>query len=145
VAVAAELAQLLAQLADLGAQLAGARHAAQDRTQPLDVDGLHQVVARAQAQRLDRALHARVACDQDDLGGFARFEVLDELDALSVGQLQVGEQHVGLKARHVDARRSQAVGLRDAEAFALGELGKPLERFGVVIDKQEMGHLCTPL
>ena len=44
----------LAQLADLLAQLAGARHAAQDRVQALDVDRLHQVVGGAEAQRLRR-------------------------------------------------------------------------------------------
>src|SRR5437870_5443195 len=53
-AVAAELAQLLAQLADLGAQLAGARHAAQDRAQALDSDRLHHVAGGAQSHRLHR-------------------------------------------------------------------------------------------
>ena len=88
-AEAAELAQLVAQLADLRPQLAGARHAAQDRLQPLDVDGLHHVVGRAEAQRLDCALYARMAGDHHDLRGVARLEVADQVDPLAIGQLQV--------------------------------------------------------
>ena len=125
-AEAAELAQLVAQLADLGAQLAGARHAAQDRAQALDIDRLHHVVGGAQAQRLHRALDAGVAGDQHHLGRLARLQVVDQLDALAVGQLQIGEHHVGLQPRHVDARRAQRIGLGDREAFAFGELRKPL-------------------
>ena len=122
------------------AQLAGARHAAQDRLQALDVDRLHQVVGGAQAQRLDRALDAGVAGDQHHLGRLARLEVGDQVDALAVGQLQVGEQDVGLQARHVDARGAQRIGRGHGEAFGLGQLGQPLERFGIVVYEQEMGH-----
>ncbi len=139
-AVAAELAQLLAQLADLGAQLAGARYAPQDRAQPLDVHRLHHVVGGAEAQRLHGALDARMAGDQHHLGGFLRLEVVDQLDALAVGQLQIGEQHIGLQARHVDACSTQAIRLRYCEAFAFRELRKPFQRFGVVVYKQQMGH-----
>ena len=143
--VAAELAQLVAQLADLGAQLPRARHAPQDGAQPLDVDRLHHVVGRSQAQRLHRALDARVAGDQHHFGGLARFEIFHQLYALSVRQLQVGEQHVGLQTRHVDTRGAQRVGLGDSETFAFRQLRQPLERFGIVVDEQKMGHLCTPL
>jgi len=137
---AAELAQLVAQLADLGAQLARARHAPQDRLQALHVHRLHHVVGGPQAQRLHRALDAGVPGDHHHLGRIARLEVGDQVDALAVGQLQVGEQDVGLQPRHVDARRAQRVGLGDAEAFRLGELAQPFERFGVVVYEQQMGH-----
>jgi hypothetical protein len=141
VAVAPELSQLLAQLADLGAQLASARHAPQHRAQPLDVHRLHHVIGGAQAQRLHGALDARVTGDQHHLGRLARLEVVDQLDALTVGQLQVGEQHIGLQARHVNARGAQRVGLRYREALAFGELAEPLQRFGVVIYEQQMRHV----
>jgi hypothetical protein len=54
--------------------------------------------------------------------------------------LQVGEHDVGLQTRHVDARRAQAVRGRHAEAFRLGQLGKPFDRFGIVVYKKKMGH-----
>src|SRR5215510_4579333 len=140
VAETAELAQLVSQFADLGAQLAGLRYPAQDRLQPLDVDRLHQIVGRAQAQCLDCALDARVAGDHHYLGRVARLEIRDELDALAVRELQVGEQDVGLQARQVDARRAHRIGLRDAEAFGFGKLAQPFERFGIVVYEKQMGH-----
>ena len=121
-AEAAELAQLVPQLADLGAQLAGARHPAQDGLQALDVDRLDHVVGGAQAQRLDSALDAGVAGDHHDLRGVALLEVADQVDAFAVRQLQVSQQDVGLQARHVDARGAQRIGLGDAEPFGFGEL-----------------------
>ena len=132
-AEAAELAQLIAQLADLGAQFPGLGHAPQDRLEAFHVHGLHQVVGRAQAQRLDRAFHAGVARDHHHLGLGARLEVRDQLHAFAVGELQVGEHDVGLQARHVDARRAQAVCGRHGEAFRLGKLGQPLDCFRIVV------------
>ncbi len=140
-AEAAELAQLVAQLADLGAQLAGARHAPQDGAQALDVDGLHQIVRRARAQRRDRALHGRVAGDQHELRGGVLLDVVHELRALPVGQLQVGQQHVGLQPGHMDARGTQRVGGGDREAFAFRQLGEPFESFRIVVYDEQMGHM----
>ena len=67
-------------------------------------------------------------------------EVVEQVDAAAVGQLQVDEQDVGLQARHLDARGAQRVGLGNGEPFGFGELGQPFEGFGVVVYEEEMGH-----
>ena len=84
-----------------------------------------------------------MAGDQHHFGRIARLEVVDELDALPVGELQIREQHVGLQARHVDARCTQRIGLRDTEALAFGELGQPLQRLRVVVYEQQMRHVIV--
>jgi hypothetical protein len=141
VAEAPEPAQLVAQLADLGPQLAGARHAPQDRLEPIHVDRLHHVVGGAEAERFHRAFDAGVTGDQHHLGGFARLQVGHQLDALAVGKLQVGDHDVRLQPGHMDARGAQRVCGCHGEAFGLGELAQPFERFGIVVYEQEVWHL----
>src|SRR3954462_2845592 len=63
VAETPEPALLVAQLADLHAELPGLGHAPQDRLQALDVDRLHGEVVRNQANRVVGALHARMSGD----------------------------------------------------------------------------------
>ena len=142
-AVAPELSQLFTQLADLLAKLARARHPPQHGAQSLHVHRLHQIIGRSQSQRLHGALDARVAGDQHHFGRIARLEIIDELDALPVGELQIREQHVGLQARHVDARGAQRIGLRYSEPLAFGELGQPLQRLRVVVYEQQMRHVIV--
>src|SRR3954468_16952693 len=84
VAETPEPAQLVAQLADLGAQLAGLGDAPQDRLQPLDVDRLHQLSGRPQPKRFDGALHARMSGDHHHLRRGTRLEVTDQLDPAPV-------------------------------------------------------------
>jgi hypothetical protein len=78
--------------------------------------------------------------DHHHLGGGARFQVVHQLYAASVGQLQVAQHDVGLQPGHVDTGGAQAVGGCHAEAFGLGELREPLDGFGIVVYEEEMGH-----
>ena len=142
-AEAAEPAQLLAQVADLGAQLVRARHALEDRAQPLDVDRLHDVVGRARAQRVDRAFDRRMAGDHHHFGRLALLEIVDELDAVAVGKLQIGQQHVGPHLRQLNARGAQRARFGDGEPFAFDELGQPFELFGVVVYEQDVWHRAS--
>ena len=86
-----------------------------------------------------------MAGDQHHLGRLACLQIVDQLDTLAVGQLQVGKHDVGLQPRHVNARSAQRIGLRYSETFAFGELREPFQRFGIVVYQQQMGHLCSPL
>src|SRR3954470_9113835 len=85
VAETPEPAQLVAQLADLSAELPGLGHAPQDRLQALDVDLLHQIVGRTQAKRLDGALHARMSGYHYHLRRGTCLQVAHQLDAAPVG------------------------------------------------------------
>ena len=139
-AEAAHAAQLVAQRADLRAQLAALRHAREHRLQALQVDGLGEVVGGAEAQRLDRALDARVAGDEDGLDRRAVLEVLEEVHAAAVGQPQVHQDHVGALAHELDARFGHAAGRGGGEAFLRRERREGLARVGIVVDDEDMGH-----
>jgi hypothetical protein len=107
VSESAEPTQLLAQVADFGSQLVRARDALQDRAQAFHVYRLHDVIGGTRAQRIDRALDGRMACDHDDFGRVPLFEVIDQLYAVTVRQLQVGQQHIGPHLRELNARGAQ--------------------------------------
>ena len=88
-AEAAEAAQLLSQLPDLRAQLVGAGDALQDRAQPLDVYRLHEVIGGPRPQRVHRAFYRRMTGDHHHFGRLALLEVVDELDSVSIRELQI--------------------------------------------------------
>ena len=71
-----------------------ARHVGQDALQAADVERLGQVVAGAQAQRLDGALDVGVAGHQHHLGRGAELEVLEQVDAAAVREVEVDQGHV---------------------------------------------------
>ena len=108
-AEAAELAQLVAQLADLlraarrcAARGAGSPSAA--RRRPAS-PGSRWRRARSASTALSTLAWPVIITTSVD---FALLEVVDQLDALAVGQLQVGEQDVGLQARHAGCARRAA-------------------------------------
>src|SRR6266850_1345422 len=70
---------LVAQRADLGAQLSRSRHAREHGLQPLQVHGLGEVVRSPQPKRFHGALDARVAGDEDGLDRGAVLQVLEEV------------------------------------------------------------------
>ena len=63
-----------------------ARHVGEDALQPPDVERLGQIVAGAEAQRLDGALDVGVAGHQHHFGRGAELEVLEQVDAAAVGR-----------------------------------------------------------
>src|SRR6185295_3088609 len=87
-----ELAQRIAQLADLVLERRSLLGVAEHSLHALEIRGFDQVVARAGAQRRDGTVDRRVTRDDDDFRRLGPFELARELDALSVGQAQVGEQ-----------------------------------------------------
>ncbi len=139
-AEAPEAAQLVAQRADLRAQLAAARHARQHRLQALQVDRLGEVIGGAQAQRLDRALDARMPGDEDGLDRRAILEIVQQVHAIAVGQAQVHEDHVGPLPHELHASLGDRACGGGGETFIGGEGSQCLARVDVVVDDQYMRH-----
>ena len=81
-----------------------------------------------------------MAGDQHDLGRFALLEIVDELDAVTVGELEIGEQDVGPHLRQLNARGAQRARFRDGEPLAFHEFGQPFQLFGVVVYEQDVWH-----
>ena len=142
-AEAAELAQRIAQLADLVLQGRGLLRMAKHRLHALEIRGLDEVVARARAQRSHRAVDGRVTGDDDDFGGVRLFQLAHELDAFAIGQAQIGQQHVRPLPAELDARLAQRMRARDREAFHACDFLQPVHDIRVVIDNQRMCH-CIP-
>ena len=115
-------------------------HARQDALQLLHVDGLDEIVGRAHAQRLDRALEAGVAGDQHDLGVGHELRVLEQVHAAAVGQLQIQQHQVGQLQHDLAAGVPHRPRNGDGEALS-GDQGRHrLGGVGVVFDDQRMGH-----
>jgi hypothetical protein len=132
--------KLLAGAAFADEQLVSAGHALEYRAQPLDLHGLNEVIGRARAERVDRALHRGVTGDHDDFGRFALFQVIDQLDAIAVRQLEVSQKHVRAHLGQLDARGAQRARFGDGEPFTFHEFRQPFELFGVVVYEQHMWH-----
>jgi hypothetical protein len=81
-----------------------------------------------------------VAGDQADLGPILGFQVVDELDAVTVRQLQVGKQHVRPHLGELDARGAQRCRFRDRETFGFDEFRQPFQLFGIVVAEQYVWH-----
>jgi hypothetical protein len=76
-------------------------HRDQQVLQPLEVDGLAEIVARPELHRLDCRLHGGIRGHQDDLA--VRIEVanrLEDVEAAQLGHAQVDQGQVGPARRH---------------------------------------------
>ena len=114
--------------------------AAPECKQPLDIDRLDEVVGRADAHRFDGAVDRRVAGDHHHLGLTWRLEVVDEIGSAAVGQLQIGEQHIGRLANELRPRTAQRVGSSHGVALRLDHFRHPAHDVGFIVDDQSVRH-----
>ena len=106
--------------------------------QVLDVAGLHEVVERALAHRVDPGVDVGVAGEHEDFGvGGDVFDAAQGLDAVHAGHLDVEQDDVEAAGRfdRGDAGRPVA-GSRHLEAAAAQELGQVLNVAFLVVDQQ---------
>ena len=101
-----------------------AGHVGQDALQPADVERLGQVVAGAEAQRLDGALDVGVAGHQHHFGGGAELEILEQLDAAAVREIEVDQRHVRRPVADQRAGVPQRAGGVGGETLPLDQLGE---------------------
>ena len=70
-------------------------------------------------------------------------EVLEEVEAAAVGQVQVDEQDVGHLPADLGPRLLQGVRRLGGEAFAADDLGQPEDEVHVVVDEQCVRHYAS--
>ncbi len=116
----------------------------QDGLHTLQIRGLDEIVARAGAQRGHRAVHRRVARDDDHFGRFRFLQLAHQLDALAVGQAQIGQQDIRFLPSELDAGLAQAERPRDRETLHPGHFLEPVHDIWIVVDNQSVCHefLC---
>jgi hypothetical protein len=89
------VAQAQAQAPGLGLERLGLEHPVDHDQQLLEVERLGQVLDRAGPHGLDRGLdRAEGGHDHHRRRVFHRVDLLDQLDAVHAGHLQVGQDHV---------------------------------------------------
>ena len=102
----------------------------------LELDGLVDVVIRAQLDRLDRARHARIGGEEDD--DDVRIQLLDprdERDPVRVGQAEVEDHEVDPVAAPLEPFRA-VLGLQDLVAGRLQPLAeRPADQLFVIDDE----------
>jgi hypothetical protein len=100
---------------------------------------LDHVVEHGRVQREQRRLDGGLAGDEHDLGAARQVELVEQLEAVAVGQREVDQREVEAalaQARH--ALRERA-GDGDVEAFLARDLGRGVHEADVVVDDEEMG------
>ena len=107
----------------------------------IEVRGLHQVVAGARPQGGDRAVHRRVARDDDDFRRFWLVQLTHQLDALAVRQAQIRQQHIGALPPELDPGLPDAVGPGHGKPFHARDFLQPVHDIRVIVDNQSMCHL----
>jgi hypothetical protein len=112
----------------------------QHALQLLEVDGLDEVVRRAQSQRLHAGFDAGVAGAQHDLGVGDQIRVGQQVHAIAVGQAQVQQQDVGLLQRDLAAGVAQRVRHRHRQALSRDQVAQRGGGINVVVDNQCMRH-----
>src|SRR6185503_18840534 len=117
-------------------QLPRARDVGEDGLDAAQVHGLDQVVGGAAAKRLHRGLDARVAGDENDLGGGKRAQLLQQLHAVPVRQVQVDEDHVGSGGGDRQLGGREAGGRAGGEALPGNGLGEGGEERLIVVHEQ---------
>ncbi len=115
----------------------------QHRLHALQVRGLHQVIAGARPQRRHGAVDSGVPGDDDDFGGLGLLELAQQLDTLTVGKLQIGEEDVGTLAAELDAGIAQALRASHGKALHARHFLQPLHHVRVVVDDQSVCHLLA--
>jgi hypothetical protein len=129
-----------------GRRVAGTGDAAADADvgqnafQAADVERFGQVVAGAETQRLHGAFDVGVAGHQHHFGGGAAFQILQQVDAAAVGQVEVDQRHVRGAMAHLRARVAQGAGGVGGEALSLDQLGESGKEIGIVIYRKGVGH-----
>ncbi len=109
---AVPLAQRLPQVAGLARAATGlAERGLHGRQQLLGAEGLPEVVRRLHSQRLDGGVERRVRGDDDCGRAYApRAQVLEQLNAIGVGEHPVEDQQRGLPLRGGRGKRRSAIG-----------------------------------
>ena len=79
--------------------------------------------------------------DDDDLRGLRLLQLARELDALAVGETQIGQQHVRTLPPQLDARITQTMGSRNRKAFHARDFLQPVHDVRIVVDYQSVCHL----
>ena len=89
---------------------------------------------------LDRAFERRMAGHDNDLRfAFARHCIAQQLEAVTVGQDQVEQDHVRCGAQKI-ARTLQRIGAGGGETVIRDEFRQRFRGVGVVVDDQCMRH-----
>ena len=136
----AELAQFAAQSIDLLAQVEVAVDVPQHVAQALEVDRLDQIVGHSLAQGDDRGVDRRVTGDQYDIRRRGLVEVFEQLQAVTVRQLEVEQDDVGTTIAQRVARFGQRADAGRVEAFALDDRPEGVEGLRVVVYKKRARH-----
>ncbi len=109
-----------------------------------EIRGLHEIVARASAQRGDRAVDGGVTRDNDDFGRLGLFELAHELDALPSGRRRSVSSTSG-RCRPSSMRASRKDCARaTVKPFHASDFLQPFNDVRVVIDNQRVCH-CFPV
>ena len=111
-----------------------------ERAQLLERDRLREVVERAGLERRDRVLGAAVRGDHGD-GNVEPFlvDVLDDAQALAVGQAHVGEAEVERLLVEEPDRFADRFGARRVESHPRQRELEQLEQIGLVVDDEHFG------
>ena len=128
------------QALDFLGELPRVRDVPENRPQAIDVDRLGQVVGDAAAQRFDDRGHRRVAGDQHHRGRADAFDAVEQGHAAAVGEVEVEEHHVGHLPRERGLRFIEVRRGGRGEPLRAEHFRQRLERVGVVVDEQRVGH-----
>ncbi len=82
--------------------------------------------------------------DDDDFSGFGLLELAHELDALAIGESQIGQQYGWILPAKLDAGLAQRMRAGDGEALHSRDFLQPVHDVRIVVDYQRMCHI-TPL
>ena len=89
-----------------------------------------------------RALDAGIAGDDRDLAVRGEIDVLDQVEAVAVRQIQIDHQQIELIVRRELARGAQRARAGDLAARELGELAYERLEVHVVVNDQDVSSGC---
>jgi hypothetical protein len=134
----AALAQLLLELAVAAHEAAPLDRAAHGRAHAVVVERLGEIVERAGANAVDRALDARVARDHDDLDlGMLALQALEQSAPAIRAEAEIEQHDVELGLGEPRLGSLRGLGERSAVAFALERPAQRAQQQRLVIDQED--------
>lgn len=144
-AEAPHIAHILLEVRDASGQFRRRRHPRQDVLEVPEVDGLDEVVARAEPQGLNGRIEARVTRDHHDFAPGKRLGLLGEqIHAAAVRQYEVEQNEVGFTKCDLLSCFGKRVCRRRSEAFVPDQLGQHLGGIGIVFNDERVWHGRCP-
>ena len=133
----AALAQLLLELAVAAHEAAALDRAAHGGAHAVVVERLREIVERAGADAVDRALDARVARDHDHLDlGVLALQALEQRATAVAAEAEVEQHDVGIGLGEPRLRGLRGLGERGPVTFALERPAQRAQEQRLVVDQQ---------